>query len=150
MKNVTLSDIVRDRGPGRLPAWPQLARFAVTLALGLPVIALLFHLLDPGAPLAWVIGPVLAGGLLPACALLPGRFDVRTRFHARHLVGTLDATLAQLGYERSSQDGASIRYTPRSRAWLGGRDVAVTLHSHMAEIAGPVSTLRALQRQMRF
>ena len=154
MKNVTLTEVVRAHGRRRylcpIRSWRQLRRYGVTLALGLPAIMVGCHLLDPGAPLAWIVVPVLLGGLLPAFAMLPGRFEVRTRFHAHHLVGTLDDSLQQLGYARAGEDAAAVRYTPCKRAWraLGEQDIAVTLHPHSAEIAGPIGTLRALQRCM--
>lgn len=154
MKNVTLSTVVRNHRRRQLlcpiRSWRQLGAYAITLAAGLPVIALLAHLVDPTAPLAYIVAPVLAGGLLPAFALLPGRFEVNTRFHAHHLVDTLDASLASLGYVKTVDDATGLRYRPRRRHWMGGAaaDVAVTLHPHAFDIAGPLVTLRALQRQL--
>ena len=154
MKNVTLSAVVRNHARRRLlcpiRTWRQLGQYAATLALGLPAIVVVMHLLDPTAPLAWIVVPVLAGGLLPAFTLLPGRFEVNTRFHAHHLVGTLDESLHRLGYVKTVEDAASLRYRPRRRHWLGGpaADIAVTLHAHTADIAGPLGPLRALQRQL--
>ena len=154
MKNVTLSAVVRNHGRRRLlcpiHTWRQLGQYAATLAVGLPFIVMLAHQLDPTAPLACIVAPVLAGGLLPAFTLLPGRFEVSTRFHAHHLVGTLDESLARLGYVKANQDGASVRYRPRRRPWIAGAaaDIAVTLHPHTADIAGPLGPLRALQRQL--
>lgn len=154
MKNVTLSRVVRNHGRRQLlcpiRSWRQLGTYAMTLALGLPIIALLAHLFDPGAPLAYIVAPVLAGGLLPAFALLPGRFEVNTRFHAHHLIATLDASLARLGYVKAVQDAAGVRYRRLRRQWMTGpaADIAVTLSPHAADIAGPLGTLRALQRQL--
>jgi hypothetical protein len=99
MKKFTRSTVVRDHAHPHLHpirSWRQLARYGATLALGLPAIAMAIHLLDPTAPLAYIVGPVLAGGLLPAFALLPSRFEVNTRFQARHLVGTLRALQRRL------------------------------------------------------
>lgn len=153
MKNVTLSAVVRNHARRQLlcpiRSWHQLGQYAATLALGLPVIAFLTRFVDPTAPLAWIVLPVLAGGLLPAFALLPGRFEVNTRFQAHHLVGTLDESLARLGYVKAIEDSANVRYRPRRRHWQGGAaDIAVTLHANAADIAGPLATLRALQRQL--
>ncbi len=154
MKNVTLTAVVRNHARRQflcpIRSWRQLGLYAITLALGLPVIAMLAHLFDPTAPLPYIVAPVLAGGLLPAFALLPGRFEVSTRFHAYHLVGTLDESLAALGYVKAQEDVGSIRYQPRRRPWLQGRaaDIAVTLHPHAADFSGPLGTLRALQRQL--
>lgn len=153
MKNVTFSAVVRNHARRQLlcpiRSLRQLGQYAATLALGLPVIAFVAHFIDPTAPLAWIVAPVLAGGLLPAFALLPGRFEVNTRFQARHLVSTLDESLARLGYVKTAQEPAAMRYRPRRRHWQGqAADVAVTLHDYAADIAGPLATLRALQRQL--
>lgn len=154
MKNVTLTAVVRNHARRQLlcpiRSWRQFGQYAFTLALGLPVLTLLIHVLDPGAPLGWIVGPVVAGGLLPAFALLPGRFEVTTRFQAQHLVKTLDESLHRLGYVKTVEDAASVRYRLRRRHWMTGpaADIAVTLHANTADIAGPLVTLRALQRQL--
>jgi len=69
------------------------------MALGLPALVVAFHLIDPTAPLGYIVVPVLMGALLPTAArTLPGRLEVTTRFSACHLVGTLDAAMERLGY----------------------------------------------------
>ena len=154
MKNVTLSAVVRNHARRQLlcpiRTWRQFGHYAAMLALGLPVIVVLTHLLDPSTPIACIVAPVLAGGLLPAFALLPGRFEVNTRFQARYLVSTLDESLGRLGYVKTVEDAASVRYRPRRRQWMHNpaADIAVTLHVNAADIAGPLGTLRALQRQL--
>lgn len=154
MKNVTLSAVVRNHARRQLlcpiRSWRQLCRYLLTLAFGLPVIAALIHLFDPGAPLAYIALPVLAGGLLPAFFLLPGRFEVNTRFQARHLLGTLDESLTELGYVKTVEDAASVRYRPRRRSWPSdaAADIAVTFRANAADIAGPLRALRALQRRL--
>lgn len=154
MQNVTLGAVVRDHARRQLlcpiRSMRQLGAYAVTLALGLPVIAFLAQMFDPTAPMAYIVAPVLAGGLLPAFALLPGRLEVNTRFHAYHLTGTLDESMHRLGYVKMEADSADLRY--RARRWLCGKDadVAVTFYPHAADIAGPLGTLRALQRQLKF
>lgn len=156
MKNVTLSAVVRNHARRQLlcpiRTWRQLCRYIFTLALGLPVIATLIHLFDPAAPLTYIVVPVVAGGLLPAFLLLPGRFEVNTRFQAHHLLGTLDESLAQLGYVKTVEDAASVRYRPRQRRrpWASdtAADIAITFRPHAADIAGPLCTLRALQRRL--
>ena len=153
MKNVTLGVVVRDHARRQLlcpiRSWHQLGQYAATLALGLPVIAFVTRLVDPTAPLAWIVLAVLAGGLLPAFALLPGRFEVNTRFQAHHLVGALDESMASLGYIKTVADSGNMRYRPRRRHWQGeAAEIAVTLHANAADIAGPLGTLRALQRRL--
>lgn len=147
MKSVTFSAIERVPEPVRHPALhgvPQrLKRLALTLVAGLAALIWAVHRIDPGAPLAYVVAPVLAGGLLPLLALLPGRLEVRTRFDACHLAVTLDDALARLGYAPAGHAPGSMRYRAR-----GGREIAVTVRAHALEVMGPMPALRALRRQM--
>jgi hypothetical protein len=154
MKSVTMSEVVRAHDRARLlfpiQSWRQLGALAVTLALGLPAIMFAVHQLDPAAPFAYIVIPVLAGGLLPVFAVLPGRLEVRTRFDAQHLVGTLDDTLDTLGYAQAGVHAGAVRYRARKPGWFSSReqDIAVTLRDRRIEIVGPIATLRALQRRM--
>lgn len=152
MKSVSFSevvyanDIVRTRHaatPGRL--WP----FWLFLGGGLLAIVLLMRLADPGAPLAWIALPALAGGLLPVWALMPARFEASTRFEARHLVTTVEEALRALGYESVGGAPDALRYR-KLRRWPGGpaREVSVSVRPHVLDIAGPAITLRALQKAL--
>lgn len=98
MKSVTFSDIERvpeqARRPSPLRSPQRVTLLVLTLALGLPALMFIFQQIDPGAPLAYIVVPVLAGGLLPMMSMMPGRFEVTTRFDACHLVVTLDARWA--------------------------------------------------------
>ena len=147
MKSVTFSDIERVPELARHPAVrvsPQRALLlGLTLALGLPAMMFAFHLLDPAAPLAYIVLPILAGGLLPMAQLMPGRFEVMTRFEACHLVCTLDDALGRLGYAPSERAPGAVRYRAR-----GGKEIAVTVRPHALEVTGPMPALRALRRQM--
>jgi hypothetical protein len=116
---------------------------ALTLALGLSALMFGFRQVDPGAPLAYIVVPVLAGGLLPMMTMMPGRFEVTTRFDACHLVVTLDEALGQLGYTPAERAPGAVRYRAR-----GGKEIAVTVRAHALEVTGPVPALRALRRQM--
>jgi hypothetical protein len=155
MKSVTFSEIERVRkGPHRpsptLPAQRSVL-LALSLVLGLPTLVLMFHLIDPTAPLGYIVVPVLLGGLLPTVArTFPGRFEVTTRFSACHLVGTLDDAMERLGYTLDERSPGSVRYcmhAPRWPAWKGG-DITVTVRDHMLEVTGPMRTLRALRSQL--
>jgi hypothetical protein len=154
MKSVTFSDILRVPERPRylfpLPALRRLTVFALSLALGLPALVVAFHLLDPTAPLGYIVIPVLAGGLLPLAHILPGRLEVTTRFRACHLVGTLDEALGQLGYVASVRAPGSLRYQTRAKHWQPWRskEIAVTVHDHALELTGPVPALRAQRRRM--
>ena len=155
MKSVTFSEIERVRkGPHRPTAIDPAQRRALLLLsmmLGLPALVLAFHLVDPTAPLGYIVVPVLLGGLLPALArTLPGRFEVTTRFSACHLVGTLDDAMEQLGYAPVERGPGSVRYRMRAARWPAWRnaDVMVTVRDHMLEVAGPVRTLHALREQL--
>lgn len=154
MKSVTFSEIERIGQNTRplsiaLPA-QRLATLALSLVLGLSVLAMALHLLDPGAPLSYIVVPVLLGGLLPVARALPGRFEVATRFSAYHLIGTLDTALDGLGYVPAERGQNTLRYRIRAGRlpqWPSA-DIAVTVGDHALEVTGPVRTLRALRRQL--
>jgi hypothetical protein len=155
MKSVTFSEIERVRkGPHRAsPASPvqRLALLLFCLVLGLPALVLAFHLIDPTAPLGYIVVPVLLGGLLPTVArTLPGRFEVTTRFSACHLVGTLDDAMERLGYTLKERGPGTVRYRMRAARWpkWQGTDITVTVRDHMLEVTGPMRTLRALRSQL--
>jgi len=154
MKSVTFSDIerVQDRARRlpRLQSLRRLATLALLLALGLPALMVAFHLLDPTAPLGYIVVPVLLGGLLPATQVLPGRFEVTTRFDACHMVVTLDEALGKLGYVQAERAPGSVRYRARGARWPSwlNKEIAVTVRPHALEVTGPVSALRALRVRM--
>jgi hypothetical protein len=152
MKSVSFSEIVYTRDIVRWPhprqGWGRLASFALVMVLGLAALAALFHLMDPTAPLVYVVVPVVAGGILPIYLFMPARFEVTTRFEARHLLGTLDQGLAARGYERVAETPELVRYLPRSArpVRLPLEEITVTVRPHAVDIAGPAITLRALQK----
>jgi hypothetical protein len=154
MKSVSMSEVVRAPDRARLAlrtqSWRDPAALVLGLGSGLAAIMYAVYLLDPEAPLAYIVLPALVGGLLPVFATMPGRFEVCTRFGAEHLLGTLDMTLETLGYTPAGTEGATVRYRPRSPGWLGARrqEVSVTLRERRVEIVGPMATLRRLQRHM--
>ena len=154
MKSVTFSDIERVQGRSRilpsLQSIQRLATLALPLALGLPALMIAFHLVDPTAPLGYIVLPVLLGGLLPVTQVLPGRFEVTTRFDACHMVLTLDEALSKLGYEQVERAPGSVRYRARSARWPRSLDkqITVNVRPHALEVTGPVPALRALRRQM--
>jgi hypothetical protein len=149
MKSVTFSDIERApeqarRRPLSLGAPQRAAWLGLTLALGLPALMFAFHVFDPHAPLAYIVVPILAGGLMPMAAqMMTGRFEVMTRFDACHLVVTMDEALARLGYAPAERLPGAVRYRAR-----GGKEIAVTVREHALEVTGPVKALRALREQM--
>lgn len=153
MKRVTFSDIVRvpdqSRSRFNLQTASGKATFALTLALGLAALTLAIHLVDPAAPLAYIVLPVLAGGLMPLLSALPGRFDVATRFDACHLIGMLDETLDQLGYAPATRGPGALRYRARAPRWPArGSEIGVMVRDHALEVTGPVPVLRALRARM--
>jgi hypothetical protein len=154
MKSVMFSDIEHVQGRSRtlpsLQSIPRLATLALLLALGLPALMIAFHLLDPTAPLGYIVLPVLLGGLLPATQVLPGRFEVTTRFDACHMVLTLDEALDKLGYEQTTRAPGSVRYRARGSRWPRwlDKEITVNVHTHALEVSGPVPALRALRRQI--
>ena len=154
MKSVTFSDIERARNEARFLSTLLSLRgatlAALMLALGLPALMIAFHLLDPSAPLGYIVGPVLLGGLLPTMQLLPGRLQVTTRFDACHLVGTLDDAMDKLGYTQAGRAPGTVHYRARAERWpqWQHKEIAVTVRAHALEVTGPVTALRALRRQM--
>jgi hypothetical protein len=155
MKSVTFSEIERVRkGPHRTASLAPAQRRAVLLlsmVLGLAALVFAFHLVDPTAPLGYIVVPVLLGGLLPAIArTLPARFEVTTRFSACHLVGTLDDAMERLGYTPAERGPGTVRYRMPAARWPAWpqADITVTVRDHMLEVTGPVRTLHALRRQL--
>lgn len=144
MKSVLFSDIVGAPRRAGLRRLAPLAAYGLTLLLGTPLLVLALRLLDPGAPLAYIVLPVLAGLALPLCTPAAGRLDISTRFDARHLRPTLDSALADLGYAQVCAGPDRIRYATAGRAWRA-RTLSVRVQPHVLEVVGPIPTLRALQ-----
>lgn len=151
MKSVMFSEIVhahRDVGGRRaLCGLSPLAAYGVTVALGVPLLVLALRALDPGAPLAVIVLPMLAGLALPLWTGTPARLDVRTRFDAAHLRHTVSEALAALGYAEASATPGQLRYVSRTgKAWrTRGQMVNVRIHCHVLEVVGPLPILRALR-----
>jgi hypothetical protein len=146
-QRITVSRVVRLRGGARFPlqSWRQARRLALVLAVGQPAIMLAFHFLDPGAAAPYIVLPVLAGGLLPLLMPPTGRFEVAAD-DPRALAGTLDETLAALGYEREESGADLIRY--RVRAQGRGRPIAVAVGDRRLAITGPLAVLHGLQQHL--
>lgn len=155
MKSVSLSQVVRTQPSCREPGparWRELGTLALTLSAGLVLIAFILMTLDPLAPAAWIVIPVLLGGTLPLFAALPGQFDVVTRFDASHFIKTLDASLAEMGYAASGANGANGRVVcykrrPRLFDWKGST-ISLAVHEHAITVGGPVPALRRLQQRL--
>jgi hypothetical protein len=150
---LTITDIVRPRHRSRFPiqSWRQLRRLACTLAVGLPAIVLAFHLLDPAAPLAYLVAPVLAGGLLPLFLAPPGQFEVASHgSDANGLASALEQAFGGMGYVRTANDAGALRYRATRPGWLGWHDteVEVSTHGSALQIRGPVAILRALRQRI--
>lgn len=154
MKSVSLSQVVRSHDSFRflcpIQSWSQLTSFALTLAVGLTCIAMLFMALDPTAPLAYIVIPVLLGGLAPVFAALPARFEVFTRFHAHHFVKTLDETILSMGYTPTESPAERTRcYRPQTGLFRWKEHaIAVTINEHAITVGGPVFALRLLQQKL--
>jgi hypothetical protein len=151
MKSVMFSEIVHaHRGAGWLRGLSPLTAYGLTVALGMPLLVLALRALDPGAPLAVIVLPMLAGLALPLWAGTPGRLEVSTRFDAAHMRHTLDEALAALGYAEASARPGQLRYASKSgSAWrVRAHMVTIRIHAHTLEVIGPIPTLRALQRAL--
>ena len=144
MKSVMFSEIVHAHsgagGTRALRGLPPLVAYGITVAIGMPLMVLALRAMDPGAPLAVIVLPMLAGLALPLWAGTPGRLDICTRFDAAHMRHTLTETLAALGYAEASAAPGQLRY--RSRA---GKAITIRIHAHALEIIGPIPLLRTLR-----
>ena len=154
MKSVSMTQLVRSHTLYRraipVQSWRELAALALTLSIGLVGITMVLMALDPSAPLAWIVTPVLLGGSLPLFAALPGQFDVLTRFEASHLLKTLDATLRDMGYAATATaDGRTHTYQRPARLFRW-KDSIITLQiqPHTISIAGPMPAMRRLQQRL--
>lgn len=153
MKSVMFSEIVHaHRGAGGLRGLSPLTAYGLTVAAGMPLLVLALRAFDPGAPLAVIVLPMLAGLVLPLWAGTPGRLEVSTRFDAIHMRHTLGEVLAALGYVESEAGAAPgrIRYVMSTgNAWRNrGQRVHVRIHAHALDVVGPIPTLRALQHAL--
>ena len=154
MKSVSMSQVVRSHDSFRflcpIQSWSQLISLALTLAVGLTCIAMLFMALDPGAPLAYIVVPVLVGGLAPVFAALPARFEVFTRFHATYFLTTLDETILAMGYTATESTADRTRcYRPLTGLFRWKEHaIAITVTEHAITVGGPVFALRLLQQKL--
>ena len=151
MKSVMFSEIVHaHRSLGGLRGLSPLTAYGLTVAIGMPLLVLVLRALDPGAPLAVIVLPMLVGLALPLWAGTPGRLEVSTRFDAAHMRHTLDEALAALGYAEASARPGQLRYAGTAGgAWRAlAHTVTIRVHAHTLEVIGPIPTLRALQRAL--
>jgi hypothetical protein len=154
MKSVSLTQVVRSHDSYRflcpIQSWSQLVSLALTLTIGLALISMLFMALDPTAPVAYILIPVLMGGMAPVFAALPARFEVVTRFQARHFLKTLDEAILSMGYQPAAGDAdCNPRYQPQARLFRWKESaIAVTVTEHSITVGGPVFVLRMLQHKL--
>ncbi len=154
MKSVSLSQVVRSnesyRALGPVQSWRETLSLALTLAVGLTLIAALFIAYDPSAPVGYILVPVLLGGMVPVFAALPAKFEVFTRFHAHHFIKTLDETILAMGYTPAESQAECTRIYCRKPTLfhMQGNAIAITVHEHAILIGGPFATLRMLQQKL--
>lgn len=153
MKSVSLSQVVRSHDSMRffcpIQSWSQFLSLALTLTVGLTCIALLFMAIDPTAPMAYIVVPVLLGGLAPVFAALPGQFQVVTRFHAQYFLKTLDETILSMGYSPAESADGRTSYQPRARLFRWKENaIEVSVSDHAIVVGGPVFALRMLQQRL--
>lgn len=145
MKSVMFSEIVGAPRRAGLRGMSPLAAYGLTMAIGLPLLVLVLRLVDPDAPLACIVLPVLAGLALPLCKSAPGRLDVSTRFDARHMRATLDSALGGMGFSEVCAGPDGIRYAKTGVSAWRTHSISVRIRPHVLEVVGPIPTLRALQ-----
>lgn len=154
MKSVSLSQVVRSHDSVRyfcpIQSWNQFRSLALTLTIGLTCIALLSMALDPTAPVAYIVVPVLLGGVAPVFAALPGKFEVVTRFHAHHFLKTLDEAIVSMGYTPAQSATERTRHYRRKTGLFHWKEnaIALTVTEHAITVGGPIFTLRMLQQKL--
>ena len=154
MKSVSLSQVVRSnecyRALGPVQSWRDTLSLALTLVIGLTLIAALFMAYDPSTPVGFILVPVLLGGMVPVFAALPAKFEVFTRFHAHHFIKTLDETILAMGYTPAESPAECIRVYSRKPTLfhMKGNAIAITVHEHAILVGGPFATLRMLQQKL--
>jgi hypothetical protein len=145
MKSVMFSEIVQALRRAGLRGLPPLTAYALTLAVGMPLLVLALRAAFPAAPLACIVLPMLAGLGLPLCTSAPGRLDVSTRFRARHMRTTLGSTLDAMGFTEACAGPERIRYVKAGASGWRTQSVSVRIRPNVLEVIGPIPTLRALQ-----
>lgn len=145
MKSVMFSEIVGAPRRAGLRGLSPLAAYGLTMLVGLPLLVLILRVLDPGAPLAVIVLPALAGLAVPLCSSAPGRLNVSTRFDARHMRATLDSALGAIGFTEVCAGPDGIRYVKAGTSGWRAQSVGVRIRPHVLEVVGPIPTLRALQ-----
>jgi hypothetical protein len=154
MKSVSLSQVVRSHDSIRflcpIQSWSQFLSLALTLTIGLALIAMVFMALDPTAPVAYIVVPVLLGGMAPVFAALPAKFDVMTRFHAHFFLKTLDESIVSMGYAPVESDEGRTRYYSRQSGLFRWKEnaISVTVNEHAITVGGPVAALHILQHKL--
>lgn len=154
MKSVSMSHVVRSHDSYRylcpIQSWSQFVSLALTLTLGLALIAMVFAALDPTAPIAYVVVPVLLGGMAPLFAVLPARFEVSTRFHAHYFLKTLDETIMSMGYAPTESEVGRVRCYSRRTGLFHWKEsaIAVTVSEHAITVGGPIAVMRQLQHRL--
>jgi hypothetical protein len=154
MKSVSMSHVVRSHESYRylcpIQSWSQFVSLVLTLTIGLALIAMAFSALDPSAPLAYVVIPVLLGGMAPVFAVLPARFEVSTRFYAHHFLKTLDETILSMGYAVAEPGPDRMRYYSRRSGLFHWKEsaIAVTVGEHAITVGGPIAAMRQLQQKL--
>lgn len=154
MKSVTMSDVVRSHESYRylcpIQSWSQFLSLAVTLTVGLALIAMVVAAIDPSAPIAFVVLPVLLGGLVPVFAVLPARFEVCTRFQAQHFVKTLDETILSMGYAQTESGANRTHLYSRKSGLFHWKEsaISVTVGEHAIIVGGPIAAMYQLQQKL--
>jgi hypothetical protein len=145
MKSVMFSEIVGAPRRAGLRGLSPLVAYGMTMAIGMPLLVFVLRLVDPDAPLACIVLPVLAGLALPLCTSAPGRLDVSTRFDACHMRATLDSALDAMGFSEVCAGPDGIRYTKSGASAWRTQSISVRIRPHVLEVVGPIPTLRTLQ-----
>ena len=152
MKNVTCSEVERTHSVLRflcpIQSWSQFLSVVVTYVLGLSVVALVIHLLDPSEPLAYIMVCASLGGSWALFAALPARIELTTSTEARHFVKSVQEKIMASGYREVKAIPGGMHFRSKLPRWLrwAENEVNLVAHDHAIELSGPAVALRLLKR----
>lgn len=130
-----------------LQSLSQFVSIAVTLTIGLCLLALVSRAAFPNIPVLIVLTPAAIGGLAPLYAVLPGRLVVRV--HALSVTAVTNQVLSEmsnLGYRERVPEHPARRFRtcrPRWQRWLEN-ELTIVSGEQTVEVTGPIFAVRML------
>lgn len=136
-----------------IQTWDELRSTLTVLAIGLPVVAVVKHLLAPTGMLSVLIGGAIGGILSIGYCALPARLTLTTRSEARHHLKDLQAMLLAQGYVTTDQPVLPGSYLYRSKLprWLicdAHDNLKLVVRDHQIVLTGPIASLYLLRARL--